>query len=396
MSYKQRDYQILRYLLTPEGLGIASGFTGDPNELLTDFLHDGSSGFYIKGEYQPSNTYSGLQINMAAYMSQKVQFNELFQSILGLRLERYNQYYTGQSQNANLNTGLGIYDKEKVLSDLGFFPSITFIYNFDEKTNLRSSYSFTTARPSFKEKSGAQILDVLSGITFNGNLDLKVTDIHNLDLRFERFYEKNQMIGVSGFYKYMINPIEITRYSSDDDNIQPINTPSGIVCGLELEIRKSVDFILDNLFINTNGSVIYSKVDIVGDEYQSILNSLREGEEFSSTRSMQGQSPYIFNCGISYLNNNVESSLTYNVEGQKLSIVGINRRPNIYTNPFHSLNISASLNNIIYDNLKISLLCKNILNQKRELVAQSYGIKDQTYNTYEIGRSIGIKLKYVL
>lgn len=396
LSYKQRDYQILRYLLTPEGLGIASGFTGDPNELLTDFLHDGSSGFYIKGEYQPSNTYSGLQINMAAYLSQKFQFNELFQSILGLRLERYNQYYTGQSQNANLNTGLGIYDKEKVLSDLGFFPSITFIYNFDEKTNLRSSYSFTTARPSFKEKSGAQILDVLSGITFNGNLDLKVTDIHNLDLRFERFYEKNQMIGVSGFYKYMINPIEITRYSSDDDNIQPINTPSGRVCGLELEIRKSVDFILDNLFINTNGSVIYSKVDIVGDEYQSILNSLREGEEFSSTRSMQGQSPYIFNCGISYLNNNIESSLTYNVEGQKLSIVGINRRPNIYTNPFHSLNISASLNNIIYDNLKISLLCKNILNQKRELVAQSYGTKDQTYNTYEIGRSIGIKLKYVL
>ena len=120
LSYKQRDYQILRYLLTPEGLGIASGFTGDPNELLTDFLHDGSSGFYIKGEYQPSNTYSGLQINMAAYMSQKVQFNELFQSILGLRLERYNQYYTGQSQNANLNTGFGIYDKEKVLSDLGF------------------------------------------------------------------------------------------------------------------------------------------------------------------------------------------------------------------------------------------------------------------------------------
>ena len=39
--------------------------------------------------------------------------------------------------------------------------------------------------------------------------------------------------------------------------------------------------------------------------------------------------------------------------------------------------------------------CKNILNQKRELVAQSFGIKDQIYNSYSIGRSIGIKLKYV-
>ncbi len=393
-SYKQRDYQILRYLLTPEGLGMASGFTGDPNELLTDFIHDGSSGFYIKGEYQPSNTYSGLQTNMAAYLSQKIQFNQLFQGIFGLRLEKYDQYYSGQSQNANINTGFGVYDNDKVLSDLGFFPSITFIYKLDEKTNLRSSYSFTTARPSFKEKSGAQILDVLSGITFNGNLDLEITDIHNVDLRFDRFYEKNQMIGISGFYKYMINPIEITRYSSDDDNIQPINTPSAMVCGFELEIRKSIDFISDNLFINSNSSIIYSKVDIVGDEYQSIFNSLREDEEFSSNRSMQGQAPYIFNCGVSYLNNKIESSLTYNVEGQKLSIVGINRRPNIYTTPFHSLNISISLNNIIYNNLNISLICKNILNQRHELVAQSFGVEDQIYNTYEIGRSVGIKLKY--
>ena len=393
-SYKQRDYQILRYLLTPEGLGMASGFTGDPNELLTDFIHDGSSGFYIKGEYQPSNTYSALQTNMAAYVSQKIQFNQLFQGIFGLRLEKYDQYYSGQSQNANINTGFGVYDNDKVLSDLGFFPSITFIYKLDEKTNLRSSYSFTTARPSFKEKSGAQILDVLSGITFNGNLDLEITDIHNVDLRFDRFYEKNQMIGISGFYKYMINPIEITRYSSDDDNIQPINTPSAMVCGFELEVRKSIDFISDNLFINSNSSIIYSKVDIVGDEHQSIFNSLREDEEFSSNRSMQGQAPYIFNCGVSYLNNKIESSLTYNVEGQKLSIVGINRRPNIYTTTFHSLNISISLNNIIYNNLNISLICKNILNQKHELVAQSFGIEDQIYKTYEIGRSVGLKLKY--
>ena len=202
------------------------------------------------------------------------------------------------------------------------------------------------------------------------------------------------MIGISGFYKYMINPIEITRYSSDDDNIQPINTPSAMVCGFELEIRKSIDFISDNLFINSNSSIIYSKVDIVGDEYQSIFNSLREDEEFSSNRSMQGQAPYIFNCGVSYLNNKIESSLTYNVEGQKLSIVGINRRPNIYTTPFHSLNFSISLNNIIYNNLNISLICKNILNQRHELVAQSFGVEDQIYNTYEIGRSVGIKLKY--
>ena len=45
----------------------------------------------------------------------------------------------------------------------------------------------------------------------------------------------------------MKNPIELTRYSSDDDNVQPINTPYGKVFGLEFEIRKALDFIFDGL-----------------------------------------------------------------------------------------------------------------------------------------------------
>lgn len=394
-SYKNRDFQILRYLLQPVSLS-SSDFTGNPNEILTNLLYDGQTGFYASGEFQPSNSFQGSQTNIATYFLEEIEFSTLFKLIAGARLENYTQYYTGQSQTSNETTGEGIYDNDKVLSDLSFFPSLTFIYNLDEKTKIRSSYSLTTARPSFKEKSGAQILDVLSGITFNGNLDLEVTDITNFDTRIDRFFEKNQIISLSAFYKKMKNPIELTRYSSDDDNVQPINTPYGKVFGLEFEIRKALDFIFDGLFVNMNNSLIYSEVEITGDEESSVLNSLRDGEEFSPIRQMQGQAPFILNLSLSYIKDKFDVGLFYNVEGEKLSIVGINRRPNIYSSPFHSINLNFStyLNND--KSLKLSLLSKNLLNQKREFYAKSYGIEDQIYSSFLSGRTFSFKLSYKL
>ena len=54
-----------------------------------------------------------------------------------------------------------------------------------ENSNLRLSYSKTTARPSFKEVSIAEIYDPLSNMTFNGNIELKPSYIDNIDIRYE-------------------------------------------------------------------------------------------------------------------------------------------------------------------------------------------------------------------
>ena len=104
----------------PQNVTAASSLTGDPNELLTTQLYDitSESGFYIKGEYQPSNQYSGIKSNLAAYFSEEFQLNENLKSIAGLRIEKYDQFYTGINQS-------GVeFNNENVLSNLDFFPSI--------------------------------------------------------------------------------------------------------------------------------------------------------------------------------------------------------------------------------------------------------------------------------
>ena len=166
--------------------------------------------------------------------------------------------------------------------------------------------------------------------------------------------------------------------------------------GVEVEGRKNLDNVADGLSLNVNASYITSEVKIVGDEYESRLNNLREGEEFVETREMQGQAPYLINGGLSYKNPNgkIERGLFFNVQGPTLSIVGINKRPDIYTSPFNSLNL-----NLIYkfsEQSQFSLSVKNILDEEKELVTQSFGTDSEIYSSYKPGRSIGFKWTYSL
>ena len=120
--------------------------------------------------------------------------------VVCFRIERYDQFYTGVDQQEAAAPGTGInYQWEPVLNNFNLFPTASLIYSVNENSNIRFGAFRTVARPSFKEKSAAQIEDVLTGITFIGNLDLTNTTISNLDFRYEYFFEGGQTIGLSDF-----------------------------------------------------------------------------------------------------------------------------------------------------------------------------------------------------
>lgn len=397
-TFKYRDYEILRYLINPQNVTAASNLTGDPNELLSSQLYDinTESGFYIKGEYQPSNAYTGVQSNIGAYFSEEFQLNDQLKSIAGIRIEKYDQLYTGENQS-------GVkYDNENVLSNIDIFPSLGLIYTLNKSSNLRGTFFRTTARPSFKEKSNAQILDVLSGITFIGNLDLIASNIYNYDMRYEYFGSGNQTFSLSSFYKALYNPIEMTAFSSDPDNIQPRNTGDARIFGLELEARSNLSFLSENLFLNLNTSVIKSEVEIIDEELIARQTNLREGEILETrwlenaenatiVREMQGQAPFLVNTGLSYKYEDLdmEAGIFYNVQGPTLTVVSMNKIPDIYTSPFHSVNINFTYN--YSDETKFTFNVKNILDQDKELLTQSYGVDPLIYRSYKPGRFFSFK-----
>ena len=110
-------------------------------------------------------------------------------------MEKFDLFYTGQNSSGDN------FNNQNVINKLDLFPTGNFIYQISENSNLRTSFTRTTARPSFKEASIAQIFDPLSNMTFVGNIDLKPTYIQNYDVRYEFFGEFSQMMAVSFFYK---------------------------------------------------------------------------------------------------------------------------------------------------------------------------------------------------
>ncbi|HKL91386.1 MAG TPA: TonB-dependent receptor [Allomuricauda sp.] len=395
-SYKQRDYSIYNYNIAFFNFSTAS-LNGDPNAILADeniWTTENNSGSFVRGNFQPANTFDSEQNTMAFYASNEFKFADKFRAILGLRAEQFTTYFTGQN-----NTGTEVYDNEKTLDVLDFFPSANLIYEFKENTNFRLSYSRTTARPSFKELSIVQIPDLLTGILFLGNLDLRPTYINNFDFRFEVFGDRAQMFAISSFYKKFDDPIEIIAFDITAPNqFTPRNSPSATVVGVELEARKNFGFIaedLEDLSVNLNLSIIDSQIDMArgeNQEFESRQIFARDGETIDGSRQLQGQSPYLINAGLNYDNREtgLETGIFYNVQGKTLEVVGFGVNPDVFTQPFHSLNFNFSKTLGKEQRSKISIKANNILNDERVSLYESFGATKQNFSFRDPGMSFSL------
>ena len=413
--YKLRNYEILSYDMqffgtqTPWTEPVASNVL-DPINI---FPADQNNIYYSSGNSSPNpNEYTSNINNTAVYISEEFMPITNLKAIIGVRAEYFVQRHTGRDQlYASGNTTAGVnLENEKVLEDLGIFPSLNLIYSVTEDMNIRAGYSRTTARPSFKELSFAQILDPVSSRFFNGGFftygdewdgNLVVTDINNIDLRWEYFMERGELLSISAFYKDFINPIELVRIASQQTTIefQPRNVGRGTVLGIEVEAVKNLGFIsggLEAFSVSGNLTLVESSIEMVESEFNSRQNYEREGETIVPTRQMAGQAPYVVNAGLMYDNKDLglNAGIFYNVKGPTLTIVGLGLYPDVYNVPFHSLNFGINKKLGKDGRTVIDFKVSNILNDKRESVYRSFNAEDQYFNSFSPGISFGLGVSH--
>ena len=394
-SYKQRDFSIAQISVSTLFSSPADWlrYNGDPNQLFADnnvWTLENQNGTYINAQttiLQEANKFDAYQLNGAAYISNEFRISPKLRSILGLRLEKFNLYYTGSNSQQGV-----FFDKELIIDKLNLFPTANLIYELNDNTNLRLAYYKTTARPSFKEASIAEIFDPLSNLVFIGNVDIKPTYIDNVDVRYETYGENAQMFAVSAFYKKFKDPIELSFVAASTSNFTPLNLGDANVYGVEFELRKNLGFIngLDIFDVNINASLIEAFQKYSDDERRLRTNGLRTGETLGNGRALQGQSPYLINAALNLTLSevNLQGSLGYNVQGKTLEVVGDGFYPDVYTLPFHSLNFNLIKG--IGENQTITLKLKNILDQKRESVFESFGAPEEVFSFRNPGRSISL------
>ncbi len=415
-TYRERDFSIMNYALNIRNVPL----TGDPDELFFPenlWPREGNinNGTTYEAPFIPvnPNQFNASTNNAAGYVSFEASPLKNLKTIVGVRVENYVQYYTGQDQ-----LGYNILDNARVLGNTDFFPSVNFIYSLTQKQNLRFSYARTIARPSFKELSYAEIYDPISGRTFIGGLfrdaddvagieywdgNLVSTYVDNFDLRWELFPAESQNISFSGFYKRFDNPIEMVQYATLAGAFQPRNVGDGQLFGAEVEFRLNLGFIaarMKSVSFISNLTFTKSQIRMSKTEYESRVANARTGQQIGEYRDMAGQSPYLVNIGLSYNGgekgfwNGFEAGLYYNVQGKTLQYVGMVDRPDIYSKPFNSLNFNSNKSIGPEKKLQVGLKIENILNDDKESVFISYKAKDQYFTRLDQGISFQVRISY--
>ncbi len=409
-TYKARSFKVFDYVFDVENI---TEVPNDPNWFLQEeniWTPETDQGTFADGERELANSFDANQLVLGAYIMNELPINKKLKAVYGARLEKVTNKYTGQDNNATI-----VYNNTTVLDETNLLPAVNFVYVLKDSAfntmNLRTSYTQTLARPSFKEKSIAQIYDPIQGRRYNGNIDLLQTNIHNADLRWEYFYGRTEVLSVSGFYKKFINPIEIVSFDLAPNEVKPTNTGEADIYGIELEARKRIGFMdqpENKFYVGANFSWIKSQIDMnkveitkgntIQTEKEIRELNARDGEIVGDYRPMSGQSPYLINAFTSFSADSVgfDINLSYNIQGKRLAVIGIGALPDVYENPFHSLNLKASKKFGKSNQWKASFTAQNLLNNKRIRYYEAYEAIPQIYDYFRDGRTFAASISYTL
>ncbi|SMO43741.1 TonB-dependent receptor [Gracilimonas mengyeensis] len=341
-------------------------------------------GNYVQNASTPRSNYDATKQVNAAYIMAELPLSDWFKLVGGVRLE------DAKLEVTSMDTSL----QQGILENTDLLPSINGILSLSENMNIRAAYTRTVARPTFRELAPYITFDFVGGLLFQGNANLKRTMITNYDVRWEYFTSPGEIFAISGFYKEMENPLErVIRTDLGNDALSIQNVEEGRVYGLEMEVRKNLGFAGDffrHLTLGSNFTLVRSEVDIPELELKVIRNAKPDAE---STRSLQGQSPYLFNMDLGYMNPDIgfNSSLSYNYFGDRLTIVAEGATPDIYERGYSSLNFTA--NKTIAERFELSLKANNLLNPDITS-SQMFQDTEYYYQRYKRGISFSLGIKY--
>jgi TonB-dependent receptor len=291
----------------------------------------GKEGLVMDEATQVSDAYTATSTNSAAYIMLENLIASKFKLAWGFRYEHF-------AMKLYANDGLN----DRVYSRLynNVLPSAVLTYLLNPKTNIRASASQTLSRPEFREIAPFSFFDFMTNAVLVGFDSLKQAKITNLDLRYEMYPNKGEILSASVFYKYFQNPIE-QRFFSTGAGSQTrtfMNSDIGTLLGAEIEFRKSLSFLakketslLNDVSIFGNFAIMESKIDYT-------FNKIKY------TRPMQGQSSYIANFGTNFnwkkINTNI--SVIYNKIGERITMVGDNTEPTVWEKPRDMIDITIN------------------------------------------------------
>lgn len=288
------------------------------------------------------------------------------------------------------------FDDAKI-DKLYILPVLTAKYSLNDQQNFRAAASKTYTLPQFIEKAPFRF-EVIGESTV-GNPFLKPSENYNFDLKWEIFPNKDELFSITGFGKYINNPISKARLNSAlNDNTFVNAGESAIVIGGEFEMRKNIWTVNDKKSLSggINFTFMYSEQKLSTEKVATDTNKTISVSFNDTKDGLQGASPLLINADI-----------TYKIEGESfnptLSLVGnyfhdriyslgnIQSGGNVVERGIPTLNFISSAT--LGKNLNISLAVNNILDSKIERYQENADGNFTNYS-FKMGLDFSIGIKY--
>ena len=394
MRFRDFKSRIFRYVET-NGSDFNDSLSKLPVDKIFSRQNIGPNGFVMEEFTNNDDKYFAVSALDAGYIMFDNKISDAIRIIWGGRVEFFQQFLHTKDRSAKrviLNN-----EKWSVL------PSLNISYSINPKNILRISGSQTVSRPEFREIAPFQFFDYETTFGVRGNPDLKMTDIINIDARYEIYPGAGEAITIGGFFKQFVNPIEtrlgtesvLTRRNYFFQNAQDAST-----YGFELEVRKNLRFLGGNSELLSNFSV-FANLTYIFSEVTFKDETL--GKTISADRPVQGQSPYLINGGLQYSSSSSgwNGTLLYNRVGNRLALVGYSSLgfPDIYENPRDVVDFQIS-KRILKKKGEVKISLSDILNQDFMFYEnvdskRSYDkSKDRIFSSYKPGSTITIGFTY--
>jgi outer membrane receptor protein involved in Fe transport len=363
-QYRDREFdaRLLGFASYRSPQGFESSLLILPQERIFDpanlgLLQSGRGGFLLLDGTSPTFAYDAQSTLVAAYMMGDTRLGKKWRAIYGVRYEYFIQ---------KLGSFVNFTDRIQVNTKKpDFLPSVNLVYSINNKQNLRACYSRTLNRPEFRELAPFAFFDFSNRIVVGGNPNLLRASIDNFDLRYEFYPGKGQLISMSAFYKSFNNPIELTSDPNNFNSTAYQNAINGKSYGGELEFRT----LLGTLF-GTTESVIWNRFTLSANA-AFIWSSVKEAPfagivKGVEDRTLQGQSPYLFNMALSYLDNDHgwSANLSANRVGQRIFIVGSVNEPDTWEQGRTVMDLQLT-KNLVKDKLELKFNARDLLRQQQ-------------------------------
>lgn len=388
--YKDRTFDN-----TTIGLNFTMQTTVDHNNV-DGVINPANNGIIIYNTFRPDNSrylpfnYSLEQNVQSGFVNFDYQFSDRLVVQAGGRFDYVNL-------NSNWDDSiLGIGQKKQTYNK--FLPALNAKYSLTDRQNIRLSASKTYTLPQPKELVPISYYDVTTNVY--GNPNLRPSDNYNVDLKWEWFAKPGEVVSLTAFGKYLLDPIARTTYSTAaSSDMTYFNIANwGYVIGAEMELRKDLyEWDHSKFYTFLNATYMHSDQELKSEE-EFIAENNGKVIQFNgqSNDKVQGVADFLANVNLGYHQKlgtgkaSMDFVVTYSYVGKSLFALGTNMIGNFYENPVHLLDANLKFE---FDRIGVGITARNLVNSENKIEQVIKGA-GYTHRNYTKGRELGISLSY--